>query len=272
MFGSAETIESPLWSMALSGLPVDAGSLAAAIEREVSQSADDLDFRTRLLIHDSLNALAIQWGKETMAAWIAQSAGKDALLAIRNADLGEVGFPSLVHRIMDTTKPETVLQFLRELSTHCSQPARLEIGGAVAGILAGMLSRHTEDIDVVDEVPIVLRSQHEMLEELANRFGMRLTHFQSHYLPTGWRSRLRRLDRFENLEVFILDPMDLFIGKLFSQRIKDRDDLRAMSRRLDKSVLENRFRESTAELRGDSGLVKFATENWFILYGQPLPA
>jgi hypothetical protein len=266
-----ETLDSPLWSMALGGQPIDADSLAAAIETEVSLSAGNLDFRTRLLIRDSLSALDIHWGKETTAAWLARSRSSAALQSIRNTDLGEAGFPSLTHRIMDTTKPETVLQFLRELAIHCPQPARLEIGGAIAGILAGMLSRHTDEIYIVDEVPVVLRSQHELLGQLASRFGLRLTHFQSHYLPTGWQNRLRRFDRLGNLEVFILDPEDLFIGKLFSQRIKDRDDLRAMAPQLDKSALENRFRDSSAALRSDSRLAKFAAENWYILYGQPLP-
>jgi hypothetical protein len=258
--------------MALGGLPIDADSLARAIQREVSESAGEFDFRTRLLIRDSIDALNVHWGNEKTAAWLARSSHNAILRSIHNSDLGEAGFPSLIHRIMDTTKPETVLQFLRELALHCPQPARLEIGGAIAGILAGMLSRHTEDIDIIDEVPVILRSQHEMLNELANRFGLRLTHFQSHYLPTGWQNRLRRFDRFGNLEVMLLDPHDLFIGKLFSQRIKDRDDLRAMSSQLDKSSLESRFRESTAVLFGDSRLAKFAAENWYILYGQSLPA
>ncbi len=271
MPGEMETLDSPLWSMALGGLPIDAVSLAGAIENEVFQSADELDFRTRLLIRDSLSALDVHWGKEKTSAWLARSTQGAILQTIREAELGEAGFPSLTHRIMDTTKPETVLQFLRELALHCPQPARLEIGGAIAGILAGMLSRHTEDIDIVDEVPVSLRSQHEMLGQLADRFGLRLTHFQSHYLPTGWQNRLRRFDCFGNLEVWILNPEDLFVGKLFSQRIKDRDDLRAMARQLDKSALENRLRESGAALRSDFRLEKFAAENWYIVYGQPLP-
>jgi Nucleotidyltransferase of unknown function (DUF6036) len=264
------TVNSPLWSMALGGLPIDAGSLASAIENEISQPIDHLDFRTRLLIRDSLEAMEIHWGRDKVNAWLTQSPHRAKLDAICNPDLGEAGFPSFAHRIMDTVKPRTVLQFLRELGIHCPQPARLEIGGAIAGILAGMLSPHTEDIDVVDEVPIVLRSQHEMLDELANRFGLRLTHFRSHY-PTGWQDRLRLLDHFGNLEVLMLDPHDLFIGKLFSQRIKDRDDLGAMPSQLDKAALENRFRESTSALRNDSRLAKFAAENWYILYGQSLP-
>ena len=265
-------VDSPLWSLALGGLPIDAGFLAAAIENEVSQPRDNLDFRTRLLIRDSLAALEIHWGRNEASLWLNGSPNSAMLREIRDADLGETGFPSLTRRIMDATKSETVLQFLRELALHCPQPARLEIGGAIAGILAGILSRHTEDIVIIDEMPIVPLSQHEMLRQLADRFGLRLTHFQSHYLPTGWQDRLRGFDRFGNLEVVLLDPADLFIGKLFSQRIKDRDDLRAMSSQLDKSSLESRFRESTAALSSDSRLVKFAAENWYILYGQSLPA
>jgi hypothetical protein len=269
---STQAIESPLWSLALSGQPIDAASLAAAIAREASQPPEDLDFRTRLLIRDGLNALEAHWGKDKTNDWLVHSASSALLNLILHEDLGEPGFPSLTHRIMETTKPETVLQFLRELGANCPQPTRLEIGGAIAAILAGLLSRHTEDIDIVDEIPVALRSQHEMLQELTNRYGIRLTHFQSHFLPAGWNNRLRPLDRFGNMEAFLVDPVDLFVGKLFSPRTKDRDDLRAMARQLDKTNIENRLRDSAAALLSEPRLKQFAADNWYIVYGQQLPA
>jgi hypothetical protein len=251
-------------------LPI-AAALAAAIESEIAQSSGKLDFRTRLLIRDGLDALQTFWGTEKMGDWLDHAHSSDDLRGIREAALGEAGFPSLVHRIMNTTQPQTVLQFLRELATHCPRPTRLEIGGAIAGILAGVLSRHTKDIDIVDDVPVVLRSQHELLDDLANRFGLRLTHFQSRYLPTGWQTWLRQFDRFGNLQMMLLHSFDLFIGKLFSQRAKDRDDLRDMARQLDKAAMETRLRETTAGLSADARLAKFAADNWFILYGESIP-
>jgi hypothetical protein len=266
-----QAVDSPLWTLALSGQPVDANAVAAAIEQEISQPEEELDFRTRLLVRDSLTALGHHWGREKADRWRGAVRNREVLARIVAADLGEPGFPSLVNRIMDTTKPETVVQFLRELATTCPQPTRLEIGGAIAAILAGILSRHTEDIDIVDEIPVVLRSQHEKLRELADRFGIRLTHFQSHFLPSGWNDRLRTFDRFGNMEILLVDPADLFVGKLFSARAKDRDDLRAMARQLDKAEIETRLRESASSMLAEPRLKQFAADNWFIVYGQPLP-
>jgi Nucleotidyltransferase of unknown function (DUF6036) len=267
-----QTIDSPLWALALGGQPIDATSLANAVESELAHPEENLDFRTRLLIRDSLTALAHHWGEEKLNRWRNRLSHADILNRVLSADLGEAGFPSLTRRIMDTTKPETVLQFLRELGMSCPQPTRLEIGGAIAAILAGILSRHTEDIDVVDEIPVVIRSQHDKLHELADRFGVRLTHFQSHFLPSGWRNRLQHFDQFGDLEILLVDAIDLFVGKLFSARTKDRDDLRAMARHLDKTAIENRLRDSAGSLIAEPRLKQFATDNWFIIYGQPLPA
>jgi hypothetical protein len=46
--------------MALAGQPIDAESLAAAIENEAA-GPGEMDFRTRLLIRDSLLALEKHW-------------------------------------------------------------------------------------------------------------------------------------------------------------------------------------------------------------------
>ena len=210
------------------------------------------------------------WGRERLDEWLNSSAAGNALGEIRRADLGNPGFPSLVHRIMDTTRPDVVLQFLRELGLHCPSPTRLEIGGSIALILAGVLSRRTEDLDVVDEVPSPIRSQHDVLHQLADRFGLHLTHFQSHYLPAGWKDRLHLLGTFGGLEVLLVDAADVFLRKLFSARMKDRDDLRAMAAHLDKSSLEQRLRQFAMALLAEPGLAKNAADNWYILYGQQL--
>ncbi|HEX4056401.1 MAG TPA: hypothetical protein VHX86_19235 [Tepidisphaeraceae bacterium] len=61
-------------------------------------------------------------------------------------------------------------------------------------------------------------------------------------------------------------------GKLFSPRIKDRDDLRAMARHLDKPVVEDRLRQSAAALMAEPRLAQLATDNWYILFAEQLPA
>jgi hypothetical protein len=70
------------------------------------------------------------------------------------------------------------------------------IGGSIALILPSRISRHTEDIDVVDEIPKSLRDDHDLLTRLAARYGLRPAHFQSHYLPDGWESRVKPFGKF----------------------------------------------------------------------------
>ena len=55
--------EHDLWSLALSGQQIDASSLSIALEEQVARDdSSELDFRTRLLIRDSLNALGALLG------------------------------------------------------------------------------------------------------------------------------------------------------------------------------------------------------------------
>src|SRR5436190_1893674 len=135
----ARTSRRDLWTLALAGSPIDSTELADAFQDQAIQGP--LDFRTRPLIRDSLDALSHHWGEQRLSAWLNASPAAAALEQIRRAgDLGPPGFPSLKLRIMETTRPETVLQFLRELSLHVHRPARLEIGGSIALILAATLS------------------------------------------------------------------------------------------------------------------------------------
>jgi hypothetical protein len=170
-----------LWAMALDQPQIDPTDLCGAIERELGRGQPD--FRTRLLVRDAVSALARALGAQRVNAWIERSPHGAEIQAIARADLGPPGFPSLAERLMESTKAETVLQFLRELGQGVTRPAHLAIGGSTALILGANLSRRTEDIDVVDEVPVEIREQHALLDGLARRYGLRITHFQSHYLP-----------------------------------------------------------------------------------------
>src|SRR5438552_3985685 len=83
---------------------------------------------------------------------------------------------------------------------------------SAALILQGYLSRATDDIDVVDEVPAEIRSLHALLQDLRKRYGFHLAHFQSHYLPTGWEQRLHSLEPFGNLQIHLVDIYDVFLS------------------------------------------------------------
>ena len=56
-----------LWSLALDHLQVNPDDLVHAIEAQVRRG--DLDYRSRLLIHDSLEALQLHWGSERLQHW-----------------------------------------------------------------------------------------------------------------------------------------------------------------------------------------------------------
>ncbi|HTW93754.1 MAG TPA: DUF6036 family nucleotidyltransferase [Tepidisphaeraceae bacterium] len=172
---------------------------------------------------------------------------------------------------MESTRAETVLPFFRELGASLHSPTSIAVGGSVALILAHVLSRRTEDIDVVDEIPVQIRLEHDLLHNLAQRYGLKLTHFQSHYLPAEWQSRATDLGVFGQLTVRLVDAYDIFVGKLFSRRDKDRDDLRAMVGRLDKQKIVQRLRESGRTMRDEESLRREAEKNWYIVFGEPLP-
>ena len=265
-----------LWAVARSGTQVDATALARAVEEAIEGPADALDYRTRLLIRDSLTALHTHWGADGFESWLRQSPHREALhqlcdsAAMRSAADDE-GFPTLKRRIVNAIKPETVVQLMRELSTHIAQPTRLVIGGSIALLLGGHLARHTDDIDVVDELPAALRNHPDLLDDLATRYGLRLAHFQSHYRPSGWEQRVRSIDVFGKLTIISVDPYDVIVGKLFSVREKDRDGLRAVASGLDRGILLDRVARTTADLRKEPRLAGAATQNWFILFGEPLP-
>ena len=258
-----------LWTLIRERQWIDPQELSAALEDQVRRG--DLDYRSRLLIRDCLNALDQKWGRNQFRAWLHASEQRSALDQICKSDLGPPGFTSLQHRVMEPTRPEHVLQFLRDLGDQLPHSARIDIGGSIALILSGNLSRNTEDIDVVDEVPPDIRSQHELLDGLLARYGLRLAHFQSHFLPTGWDTRLHSLGRFGRLDVRLVDPYDIFVGKLFSAREKDLDDLRAIAPRLDRAGIESRLNESAASLLADPQLRAHAQRNWHIVFGDVLP-
>jgi hypothetical protein len=244
-------------------------ALAEAIE--CAAQRPDLDYRTRLLIRDGTRALESHWGKERLRGWLRNSQARRQIEVLEQEEFGEIGFPSLKERLVDATTPATVERYLRELSAHVHRPVRLVIGGSVALILEGLLSRATEDIDIVDEVPADLRQQHALLERLQRTYGLQLTHFQSHFLPSGWETRVRSLEPLGRLQVGLVDAYDVFLSKLFSARDKDRNDLHALMPPLDQETVKNRLKDTCRALLDDPALRQRAEQNWYILTGEALP-
>lgn len=258
-----------LWDLAWGRPQVDPTDLAIAIDRELRRG--DWDDRTRLLIRDSAESLRQYWGRDRWTEWLGRDPIRQKITAILDEDLGQPGFHLTREKLVPATRPDAIQEYLRELGSYLPNPVRIEIGGAISLILAGLLSRATADIDIVDEVPPEIRSQRELLAQLRNRYGLALTHFQSHYLPTGWEQRIHTLGMFGLLQVARVDSYDIFLCKLFSNRAKDLDDLRALKPQMDKALLIERLNSTTGAFLSDAALREHAERNWYILFGEPLP-
>jgi hypothetical protein len=260
-----------LWTL-VRGMPqVDPTALAEAMEDQVRR--DDLDYRSRWLIHDSLNALQDYWGNDRLQRWLSNTPQRGRFEDIWKEEFERVGFPTLRNRLMDATQPDLIQDYMRELGSRVRshKPIKLAIGGSVALILKGHLSRNTEDIDVVDEVPAEIRQQHQLLEELKQRFGIYISHFQSHYLPMRWEQRLHYHGQFGDLVVYLVDINDVVLSKLFSRRTKDLDDLRMLKPQLDKDAIARRMNADMQSYLTNDNMRERAEQNWYILYGENLP-
>jgi hypothetical protein len=258
-----------LWTLVHYGPQIDPDDLAGAIEEQVRGEA--LDYRTRLLIRDSVVALTKYWGEDRFQEWLARCPVRDRISTICQEEFERPGFPSLGRRLMEKTDPEQIRQYLRDLGTRLRRGVRLDVGGSVALIMPGYLSRATDDIDVVDEIPAEIRTEHALLHELESRYGLSLAHFQRHYLPMGWEQRLHFLDSFGELQVYLLDAADVFLSKLFSIRTKDLDDLRVLARQLEKDILIRRLQQNCSSMLAAPDLLQRAEHNWYVLYGEALP-
>jgi hypothetical protein len=258
-----------LWSLVRGRPQIDPNDLADAIVQQAA--AEPLDYRTRLLIRDSVDALQGYWGREGVERWLDTCEWQEKIEAICGEDFEEVGFPSIKKRIMEKTNPETVEQYFRELSRLVRKKMVLSVGGSIALIVPGLLVRHTDDVDIVDEVPEELREQHDAIDALHVRYGLLLTHFQQHYLPSGWASRLSYHGTFGDLQVYFVDPIDVFLSKLTSKRTKDLDDLRVLARQFDKEKIGQRLKDTMQSILASHDLREQAKQNWYILFGEDLP-
>jgi hypothetical protein len=258
-----------LWGLVWGKPQIDPDDLAAAVEDQASE--EGLDYRTRLLIRDSIEALKGYWGERRVCDWLAGSSARARIEAICAEAFERPGFPTIAERLMGKTDPEVIEQLLRRLGTSIHRAARVVIGGSASLILQGYLSRQTEDIDIVDEVPPEIRNEHKLLDQLKADHGLYLAHFQSHYLPNGWENRVHSLGAFGQLQVAVVDVYDVFLSKLFSGRDKDLNDLRLLAPQLDKETLVRKLTETTAPFQADKSLLKRAQDNWYILFGESLP-
>jgi hypothetical protein len=254
------------WRLIRSGGPIDASQLLAAIC--AAATSPDADTRTQLLVRDSLKALEDHWGSAGLRERLAQYPASSSILRSAGGHPQERGFSNIGGRIVDATDPNVFLQMLREMGTRLSTPASIVIGGSIALMMDGLITRTTDDADVVNEVPSSLRAEPALLDELKQRYGLALTHFQSHFLPSGWEKRVQSIGQFGNIAASKVDSIDILIGKLFSRRAKDLDDVRQAWLRMDQKTFRSRLGRDTSSFRADPGLRAAAEANWYIVTGE----
>lgn len=258
-----------LWSLVRGRPQIDPNDLAEAIVNQAAE--DDLDYRTRLLIRDSVEALRGFWGPERVTRWLEDGPFHDKINTIWQEQFDEVGFPSVRKRLMEKTDPDAFRQYFRQLGFELRQTVKIDVGGGCALILAGYVVRFTEDIDVVGEVPEEIRTKYTLLDELERLHGLHMGHVQPHYFPQGWQDRVHSFGVFNHLQVSLVDVVDVFLSKLFSVRMKDMADLKVLMPQLDKAILIDRLRTTCKDLMATPRLKEIAEKNWQILFGEDLP-
>ena len=269
---SAASAVDQLWSL-LDTPTIDPARLIPAVEAAAGEAG--LDWRTRQLLGESWRALGSKFGPDVLRRYL-RSHDPEAMQAIvarvfAGHDPAEVKFPSIPDRLEFGMKPATIKSFLTALGKTLDRPITLTLGGSGALILRGLLHRHTEDLDLADEIPAEVRRAGGVLSELASRFGLRLAHFQTHYLPPGWASRTIDGGSYGKILLRLLDPYDIVAGKVFSARSRDQDDVRVASRLLDKSRLLERVHEYAASVGDDERLRTQAMDTWQIVFLEDLP-
>lgn len=259
-----------LWALVRGRPQIDPSDLAEAVCQQAG--AGGPDYRTRLLIRDSVAALRSYWGDARVDRWLEGCPYREHVRAFCEEAFDEIGFPTITKRLMDKIQPDAVRQLLEQLGRIVHHETTITIAGSVALILRDYLERHTDDIDLIDEVPPELRKEHERLDQLEASYGLRLGHVQSHYFPSGWQQRVNSLGSFGRLRVLLVDVHDVFLSKLFSARQKDIDDLRILAPQLDRGVLTRKLTDTAGGFLAVPRLLQLAQDNWQIVFGEPLPS
>jgi hypothetical protein len=269
---AADPVEA-LWGL-LARATIDPRALALAIQAVLIEPK--LDWRTIQLVKEGWEALEQAVEPALLNEYLLSGKACQITEAMQARMLDDsrghqvVKFPSIKGRLMPHVSSIMVRQFLRELGSTIAPPVTITMGGAASLILRELLSRATEDVGVVDEVPVEVRSQHEILEGLSARYGLHLTHFQSHYLPAGWESRTIDFGAFGGIHVRLVDVVDITAGKVLSARAKDLDDFRLLSLSLDKEELRHRVIQGSSCLISSEQSRQQAIKNWYIVYGEDL--
>jgi hypothetical protein len=248
---------------------IDSRTLAAAIEQDLARD-DHPDFRTRLLVRDAAVALRSYWDSQRFSQWLAASPVGPLVREIMNEDLGEPGYSTIGRRLVDSIDSTQLRQIFALLGRAIHRSVEIHIAGSVPTLIKGLTARPTDDIDLVDEVPVEIRRQRDVLREIETEFGLKLGHVQSHDLPPHWRERRQWLGDFGGLRVYVLDEYDIFVSKLSSKQKKHQLDVRVLALKLDKEKARHRLLTDGRIFLGDAKLRPQIEEHWRFIFQEPL--
>ncbi len=257
------------WQLVWGQPYIDSQTLATAIEQDLERKTQP-DFRTRLLVRDAATAIRSFWGSRKFTRWLSASPAGQAIRAILNEDLGEPGFPSIRRRLVNRIDSPQIHQIFEILGREIRSPVEIHIAGSIPTLIKGLTARPTADIDLVNEVPVEIRSQHAVLRTIESQFGLTLGHVRSHYLLARWEDRQQWLGDFGKLRVYLVDEYDIFVSKLSSKKEKHHLDLRVLAQKLDKGAAKRRLLTDGKVFLDDPDAKLQIEENWRFLFQEPL--
>ena len=173
---------------------------------------------------------------------------------------------------MEKTTQETIVAYFRDLGYELRTKTQISIAGACALIPPSYVTRSTEDIGVVGDIPEEIRKRHAVLDRRESTYHLHLGHVQTHYFPKGWSERVHSFGVYNFLQVSLVNVYNVFLSKLFSKRVKDAQDLRVLLPQLEKATLAQRFRTTCPDFLVIDNLRETAERNWHILFGESLPS
>jgi len=257
------------WKLVWGQPYIDSQTLAAAIEQDLQCNAQP-DFRTRLLVRDSVVAIRSHWGHPRFTQWLAASPVGSRIRAILDEDLGKRGFPAIRRRLVDSIDSTRLGRIFEILGRGIHGPVEVHIAGSIPTLIKGLTARPTGDIDFVDEVPEEIRRQQVLLRKIETDFGLKLGHVQSHDLPAHWQNRRQWLGDFGGLRVYLVDEYDIFVSKLSSKREKHQSDLGVLALKLNKETAKHRLLADGQTFLDNPKLRPQIEENWRFIFQEPL--
>lgn len=258
---NAEAALDELWRMAWRYRAISPTQLTELLPIALPAAKDE---RSRMLIRDAMNALR----DRNQDAALRSHPDYALLEAIRTTEFDKVGFRTLGSRLMEPTTPAQIERFFRELGRRVRTHTVLYVAGSAVLLANRLIVRHTTYVDVINEIPASIREDHEIIDTVERATQLRLAHTASHYYPKGWRNRTSSYGVFDLLDVRFIDPIDQLVGKLFSKRDRDAQDVKDAWDGIDQNAFRDRLQRTTHELRQVERVQSNALETWYILTGE----